>query len=591
MKSSNHTLFVNTTYHVDSSFTRVKHCHPPIGIRIVLLMAILISMASTSAFAGWAQNGVPLCLAPEDQQNIRITTDMAGGAIAAWDDYRTTRNWDTYAQRVALNGATMWMSDGVPVSTDVADDEQLRIISDGAGGSMVAWIRHVGSYLIYIQHFDALGNELWSHDGVPVSSNTTNLMFHVELASDAAGGVYIFWLEVASPDPGDIFAQHFNAAGTPQWPLSGIAVASAPGTQEFPRAVPDGAGGALVFWYDDRLGDFDVYGQRLDVSGLAQWTANGVVVADGAGDQDAHFAISDGAGGALLSIESNASGDRDIYVQHVDSFGTALWSPPAGLAVATGPASQFLTGTASDGTGGLLITWSSYASGASDIYAQHVDHSGTTVWSAGGMAVCTDLGYQSTPAIASDGATGAFVTWQDQRSGVFDIYAQHLNGTGGADWINDGIPVCQENNNQAIPQIVAGFTGQAIVAWTDSRSGSEDLYAAAIDLRGTVTAIAGDLPGMLPANTISNAVPNPFNPATTFRVTLTSTSISARVEIVDVSGRLIRVLSSGRRGPATWEEHWDGRDDRGQTVSSGEYFARLAADGRTLAVHKLALLK
>ena len=58
--------------------------------------------------------------------------------------------------------------------------------------------------------------------------------------------------------------------------------------------------------------------------------------------------------------------------------------------------------------------------------------SGSVQWTADGVAICTATGDQGSPQIISDGAGGAIITWQDYRSGNYDIYAQFVSGRGRA---------------------------------------------------------------------------------------------------------------------------------------------------------------
>ena len=85
--------------------------------------------------------------------------------------------------------------------------------------------------------------------------------------------------------------------------------------------------------------------------------------------------------------------------------------------------------------------------------------------------------------------------------------------------------------------------------------------------------------------------PNPFNPATTIRYSITSPShVSLRV--YSVSGMLVRTLvdefQSSQQGNLA--ALWDGRDENGSPVSSGIYFYRLHVAGST-HVKKMVLLK
>lgn len=72
--------------------------------------------------------------------------------------------------------------------------------------------------------------------------------------------------------------------------------------------------------------------------------------------------------------------------------------------------------------------------------------------------------------------------------------------------------------------------------------------------------------------------PNPFNPTTrlVFSLAPQATPQPARLEIVDLQGRLVRVLldetaTAGRQ----YEAVWNGQDLTGRAVASGVYLARL----------------
>jgi hypothetical protein len=82
-----------------------------------------------------------------------------------------------------------------------------------------------------------------------------------QIVSDGAGGAIVTWFNVISPPSfgpvyRDIYAQRVLANGTiaPGWLADGIAVCSADSTQQNPQIVSDGAGGAIVAWQDSRAG-------------------------------------------------------------------------------------------------------------------------------------------------------------------------------------------------------------------------------------------------------------------------------------------------------------------------------------------------
>lgn len=78
--------------------------------------------------------------APNDLLNnyLRITADGVGGAIISWQDRRNTTS-DIYAVRIDPLGNIVWSADGVGVCTTVKDQSYPQLVGDGSGGAIIAW--------------------------------------------------------------------------------------------------------------------------------------------------------------------------------------------------------------------------------------------------------------------------------------------------------------------------------------------------------------------------------------------------------------------------------------------------------------------
>lgn len=74
--------------------------------------------------------------------------------------------------------------------------------------------------------------------------------------------------------------------------------------------------------------------------------------------------------------------------------------------------------------------------------------------------------------------------------------------------------------------------------------------------------------------------PNPFNPATTVHFDVAKAG-PVKLEIFDVRGSRVAVLVDRRMEAGRHERRWDGRDVRGQAVSSGVYYVRLISSETT----------
>jgi len=86
--------------------------------------------------------------------------------------------------------------------------------------------------------------------------------------------------------------------------------------------------------------------------------------------------------------------------------------------------------------------------------------------------------------------------------------------------------------------------------------------------------------------------PNPFNPQTVIPYELPASARAQRVRlwILDISGRIVRTLVDEDQSGGSHRAQWQGKDDRGESVSSGVYFYVLDVGGQRLT-KKLVLLK
>ncbi len=88
-----------------------------------------------------------------------------------------------------------------------------------------------------------------------------------------------------------------------------------------------------------------------------------------------------------------------------------------------------------------------------------------------------------------------------------------------------------------------------------------------------------------------SATPNPMKEETviSFRVDGRA-PLPVQIAIFDIRGSLVRDLYQGPRERAMVHLRWDGKDDRGRTVSQGIYYIRLSAGGLE-EMRKLALVR
>jgi hypothetical protein len=83
--------------------------------------------------------------------------------------------------------------------------------------------------------------------------------------------------------------------------------------------------------------------------------------------------------------------------------------------------------------------------------------------------------------------------------------------------------------------------------------------------------------------------PNPFNPSTTIRYYLPE-RMQVRLDVYDVSGRFVARLVDGEQSLGEKAVQWEGRNMRGERVSSGVYYYRLQA-GKEIISRTMVLLR
>lgn len=300
-----------------------------------------------------------------------------------------------------------------------------QLISDGSGGTIITWQdeRNIPRD-IYAQRIDSSGTIRWQSDGTPIVTNYESSVFvGPVIVSDDSGGAIIVWMDQRNDD-GDIYAQRINSSGTAQWDSNGIAICKAPGYQAFPQVTADGAGGAIICWQYWNGNDWDLFAQRIDASGTSRWTASGVAISEAAATQGAQKIVNDGSAGAIIIWEDfrNDEWDVDIYAQKIDSSGAVQWTVD-GVQITDSYGRDGGLAAISDDAGGAVFTWSKAFLDVINqttqyyIYAQRIDIAGIIKWQMEGIPVCKiDFIFVSVPRITSDGSGGVMITWGDSRN-------------------------------------------------------------------------------------------------------------------------------------------------------------------------------
>jgi hypothetical protein len=307
--------------------------------------------------------------ANEDPAFCDLVAGWDGSIIVSW-----VRDISTFAsprhvrvRKFNADGAPGWPSfqsvydegSGVPIA------HWPGIATDGNGGALLWWHRADGGsmYNAFVQHVDAFGFQLWPHNGVAVSTVTTQHHIDPTLSYDpASSNTYVFWNERnAVQSQWGIYGQRFDAIGNRNWGNQGLAfVPLSTVFKDAPRSVPIG-NGAMVFVRDEPTGQFGkdrVLGLRVDAAGTKLWGSNPVVVSSVLSSKS-RLPVAIGCEGAARMVwEDDRNGTIDVYGQCVLPAGT-LGAPPSawtdlGFALAGTHGAPTLVGSGPPCSGGLI---------------------------------------------------------------------------------------------------------------------------------------------------------------------------------------------------------------------------------------------
>ena len=173
---------------------------------------------------------------------------------------------------------------------------------------------------------------------------------------------------------------------------------------------------------------------------------------------------------------------------------------PNGAPIIVAPCAESPTAAVSDARGGMYVFWTDNRSCAhDDVFVQRIDGLGSiaTGWPDGGMPVCPPGSGQGSALAIPTGNKEAIVVWTDGRSGVQQLYGQRIGPDGGRRWSPEGIRLCDAPSGQGGFGMLADGAGGVFAAWMDGRRGLVDdtprhhplfdLYAQHLDAQGART--------------------------------------------------------------------------------------------------------
>ncbi|MDZ4686874.1 MAG: cadherin domain-containing protein, partial [Planctomycetaceae bacterium] len=343
------------------------------------------------------------------------------------------------------------------------------VAMDAAGNYLVAWqsFGQDGSdFGIYAQRYNAAGVALGSE--FLVNTHTLFIQTYAAAAMEADGDFIVVWQSVSQDGSGyGIYAQRFNAAGTPQggeFPVNSHTA----NHQQLAAVAMDADGDFVVVW--ESLGqdgsDYGIYAQRYSNAGVAQGsefrvnslTTNSQTFASVAMDADGDFVVAWGSDGQDGS-------DYGIYAQRYNAAGVAQGSEFRVNSLTI--SAQTFASVAMDADGDFLVAWQSYLQDGMSygVYAQRYNAAGVAQGAEFRVNTYTFLS-QSRPAVAMDADGDVVIAWEslNQDGSSYGIYAQRYNPAGVAQ-LGEFQVNSYTTSFQNRPAMAIDVDGDFVIAW------------------------------------------------------------------------------------------------------------------------------
>lgn len=243
-------------------------------------------------------------------------------------------------------------------------------------------------------------------------------------------------------------------------------------------------------WQDNRSGIFDIYGTRIDLSGITITTVDtaGIAVSSASSDQNDPAVAYNPASTQFFALWSDGRSSAlspDIYGARVSATGSVV--DPSGLMLSTS-ANQQESPAVIACNGKYLAVWTDTRNGfdAPDIYGAITDDASPPNVLVSNIAISTAAGRQDLPDVACT-ATDFLVVWADNRNASRDIYGARVRASDGVVLEPSGFLISGTSATETDPAVAFQSAGGVYqVVWSDNRNGNYDVFGKRVSTTGGV---------------------------------------------------------------------------------------------------------
>ena len=367
------------------------------------------------------------------------------------------------------------------INTKIADTTgmqvQPKVVVNDNGESYISWFSDFGGFQfdVYMQRFDENGNMLWDESGLLISDHPTmSWTTDYDLVLDKSGNAVLITQDLRNGNS-NVYAYSISPNGEFLWGNDGIALTNDSSFDPAPKAVVDQEGNIVTMWENepaDTSQFITISFQKLSPDGNLLW--NNIQIAnDTAQCWMPRMINTEDSCIIIVWIETHKKYDTSgvignfgfmhSYAQKLDAAGNLVWNEKVVIdTVNNMPLQPFFPSLASDGNGGLFVSWVAMANDwEHTCYVQHVSADGVVQWDPNGINVSDSTQFERiNPHVVSLQENGMVVFWNEVR---------HRSDT---DWENAilGQKISIDGNRQWTTQ------GKLVDSWYNEFDTSVYLY-------------------------------------------------------------------------------------------------------------------
>ncbi|MDP8239322.1 MAG: T9SS type A sorting domain-containing protein [Candidatus Hatepunaea meridiana] len=370
---------------------------------------------------------------------------------------------DIYAQTNWLKWSPV---EGVPVrqgnEIKWTNNGATCIEGERAGETAIVWEdTRNGFRNISIQIIEADGEFHFPEGGVNIFESST-MRYDPVICSGPDGDWFIAWMDVQTGLRPEIRCTRINADGEPQWGAdeNGISLENRETSGYQPAIISDDNGGCIILWWGhDENNNREIFAMHVLENGEPDenWADGGLPIPNLPGYDLSYNIASDGEGGIIISwLHYLENYTPILMIQRLSINGELLWGDGEAVQICDSPFNGESPKIVSDGDGGAIIEWMDSRNEDdrnTDIYVQRVDSEGNTLWEDNGSQLISTEDFELAPQLVPVSQGEAISVWYvyRQENRIFDIYAMRFGGNDELEkfWEpEEGLPIVVEQDGE-----------------------------------------------------------------------------------------------------------------------------------------------